>query len=133
MIVVDASVLVVALADDGPDGDAARGRLHAERLNAPELIDLEILSVIRGLERSGQILPRRATLAIRDLAQVPLRRARHTNLTPRCWELRANLTPYDASYVALAEALGVPLVTADTRLARAPGVTCTVEVLSTTS
>ena len=132
MLVVDASILVVALADDGPDGDTARRRLQGERLSAPELIDLEVVSVVRGLERSGQILPRRAALAVRDLVDVPLARARHVSLLARCWALRNNLTAYDAAYVALAEALEVPLLTADARLGRATGATCDIEVLSTT-
>ena len=69
-------------------------------------------------------------MAVADLASLPLRRARHVNLLSRCWELRENLTPYDAAYVALAEALDVTLVTADRRMAQAPGPRCTVEVLS---
>ena len=72
MIVVDASVLTVALVDDGVDGDRARSRLRGERLAAPELVDLEVLSVLRGLVRSGQVLPRSASLAIDDLLAMPI-------------------------------------------------------------
>lgn len=74
--------------------------------------------------------PRRAELAVADLASLPLRRARHVDLLSRCWQLRENLTPYDAAYVALAEALDVALVTADRRMAQAPGLRCTIDVLA---
>lgn len=130
MIVVDAGVLTVALVDDGVDGDRARSRLRGERLAAPELVDLEVLSVLRGLVRSGQVLPRRASLAIDDLQAMPIERAPHHRLLERCWELRDNITPYDAAYVALAEALEVPLVTGDARLARSTGPRCRIEVLT---
>ena len=72
---------------------------------------------------------RRAVLALADLGTLPLRRAPHRPLLARCWELRDNLTIYDAAYIAVAEALGVLLLTADARLAKAPGPTCTIEVL----
>ncbi|GAB2874585.1 type II toxin-antitoxin system VapC family toxin [Nocardioides pacificus] len=129
MLVVDASVLVAALADDARDGDAARLRLRGERLLAPELIDLEVASVLRGRLAGGHLESGRAELALADLADLPLQRAPHRPLLGRCWELRANLSVYDAAYVALAEALGADLVTADARLARAPGVRCRIEVL----
>ena len=129
MIVVDASVLATALGDDGPDGDHARARLRGERLSAPELVDLEVTSVLRRQVHSGAADPRRAALALADLAVLPLRRAPHRPLLARCWELRDNLTVYDASYVALAEVLDVTLLTADGRLARAPGLRCHVEIL----
>jgi predicted nucleic acid-binding protein len=129
VLVVDASALVVTLADDGSDGDLARGRLRGESLAAPELVDLEVVSVLRKQLAVGTLDARRAGLALTDLADLPLRRAPHLPLLGRCWELRDNLTVYDAAYVALAEALDVPLITADGRLARAPGTTCQIEVL----
>lgn len=130
MIVIDASVLAPALGDDGEDGDQARSRLSGEVLAAPELIDLEVSSVFRRLLLAGRIPPRRAELAMSDLAVLPLRRVSHQPLISRCWELRDNLTPYDAAYVALAEALGVVLVTSDSRLSNAPGRRCEVEVIT---
>lgn len=130
MIVVDASVLAVALADDSPDGDAARARLRGQDLAAPELVDLEATSVIRRHLLSGQLDTRRAELALADLVALPLRRCAHLPLLPRCWELRQNLTTYDAAYVALAELLDVVLVTADGRLAAAPGPRCRIETLA---
>ena len=129
MIVVDASVLAVALADDGQDGDHARARLRGEQLTAPDLVDLEVASVWRRQMRDGAMDARRAALALADLAALPLRRAAHKALLARCWELRDNLTIYDASYVALAEALEVTLLTGDGRLARSAGPRCPIEVL----
>jgi predicted nucleic acid-binding protein len=126
VIVIDASVLATALGDDGEDGDAARRRLRGEELAAPEIVDLEVASVWRRTLTDE----RRGALALADLADLPLRRARHLPLLRRCWELRHNLTPYDAVYVALAEALEVALLTADGRLARASGIRCAVDVLS---
>ena len=130
MIVVDASVLAVALGGDGAQGTMARQRLRGEVLSAPELIDLEVLSVLRRNVASGSVTAQRGTEAMRDLIELPLQRAPHRPLLRRCWELRHNLTSYDASYVALAEALDVALLTADERLADAPGLRCTVELLA---
>lgn len=130
MIVVDASVVVTALADDGPDGDSVRRRLRSERLAAPHVIDLEVASALRRMAAAGDLEPRRAELAMADLLELRLERVPHRQLLRRCWELRDNLTVYDAAYVALAEALGTKLLTADTRLARAPGSRCAVEVLA---
>jgi predicted nucleic acid-binding protein len=126
VIVIDASVLATALGDDSEDGANARARIRGEELAAPEIVDLEVVSVWR------RTLPdeRRAALALADLVELPLRRARHLPLLARCWELRHNLTAYDAAYVALAEALDVALLTADRRLARAAGVRCRIECLS---
>jgi predicted nucleic acid-binding protein len=128
VLVVDASVVVVALADDGPDGDQARARLHGEQLAAPELLDVEVASVLRRQVRLGAVASRRADFALADLAAVPLARAPHQPLLTRCWELRDNLTIYDATYVALAEALGVDFLTGDVRLANATGPRCHIEV-----
>ena len=129
MIVVDASVLATALADDGSDGDRARSRLAGETIASPELVDLEVTSVLRRAALDGRLEARRSGQALDDLAALPLRRAPHLPLLPRIWELRANVTVYDAAYVALAEALGIALLTADRRLAAAPGVRCDVELL----
>ncbi len=129
MIVVDASVLAPALADDGPDGDLARQRLRGERLTAPEVIDLEVTSVLRRGAAAGRLASRRADLALQDLVDLPLRRAPHRPLLARCWQLRHTVSPYDAAYVALAEALGLVLLTADRRLSQAPGLTCQVDVV----
>jgi predicted nucleic acid-binding protein len=129
VLVVDASVLAVALADDGTDGDAARTRLRGEELAAPELLDLEVTSVLRKHRSAGLIDDRRVLLALTDLRALPIHRAPHLPLVSRCWELRENLTVYDAAYVALAELLQVDLLTGDGRLGAAPGPRCGIEVL----
>lgn len=130
MIVVDASVLVTALGDDGPEGDRARGRLHGERLTAPHLVDLEVTSAWRRLAAAGDLDDRRVRLALDDLRSLRMDRVGHAPLIGRCWELRDTLTVYDGAYVALAELLEVALLTADVRLARARGPMCEIEVLS---
>jgi predicted nucleic acid-binding protein len=129
VIVVDASVLAPALADDGVDGDGVRERLRGEQLTAPALVDLEVVSTLRRAARAGRLDDRRSGQALTDLAALPLRRVPHLPLLSRIWELRDNLTAYDAAYVALAEALDALLLTADGPLGRAPGVRCEVEVL----
>jgi predicted nucleic acid-binding protein len=130
VIVVDASVLAPALGDDGTSGDLARDRLRGEQLVAPALIDLEVASVWRRQSHAAQLPERRVALALSDLIDLPLERVAHHRLLKRCWELRDNLSTYDASYVALAEVLDVVLVTADRRMAAAPGIRCAVDVLS---
>ena len=130
MLVVDASVLATALIDDGRDGDRARFRLRGQALTAPAVIDLEVLSAFRQQLARGAVDVRRVELALDDLEALPLRRAPHLPLLARCWSHRDNLTPYDAAYVALAELLGIVLLTADARLANAPGVSCSIELLA---
>lgn len=129
MIVVDASILVTALADDGDDGDRVRDRLRSERLAAPHLIDIEVASAWRRLAAAGDLDERRAQLAFDDLRAFRIERAPHGPLLSRCWELRTNLTVYDAAYVALAELLDVMLLTADARIDAAPGVRCSIELM----
>jgi predicted nucleic acid-binding protein len=130
VIVLDAGVLVTALADDGVVGAAVRDRLAGEVLAAPELIDLEVASAFRKLVRTERLDAVRAEQALEDLMAVPIRRASHTRLLSRCWELRDNLTQYDAAYVALAEALEATLLTADARLARSTGPRCQLELIA---
>jgi len=128
VIVVDASMLYTTLVDDAADGNRARERLSSEALAAPMLVDLEIVSSLRRGVRDGLVDERRSRRALAGLSTLRLRRARHLPLLPRIWELRENVTSYDAAYVALAELLGVALLTADARLARAPGPRCAVEL-----
>jgi predicted nucleic acid-binding protein len=111
-------------------GRAARARLAGQHLVAPELLDLEAVSVFRKLVRAGKISERTAATAVQELATFPVHRWPHARLLERCWSLKDNVTPYDASYIALAELLAVPLVTTDARLARAPGLRCAIEVLA---
>jgi predicted nucleic acid-binding protein len=130
VVVVDASVLAPALADDGPDGVLARRRLRGEILLAPALVDLEVASVLRTAHRAGRLPDLRARQAMADLRALPLHRTWHRELLPRIWALRANVTAYDAAYVALAEVFKATLLTADAQLARASGPRCTIEVLA---
>ncbi|MFZ2059286.1 MAG: type II toxin-antitoxin system VapC family toxin [Acidimicrobiales bacterium] len=129
MIVADASVIAPALADDDADGDRARERLQGERLVAPELLDLEVVAVIRKALFAGVLDERRAAIALADLADLDLERVSHQPLLVRIWELHRNITPYGAAYVALAETIEATLVTADRRLAQAPGLRCQMEYL----
>jgi predicted nucleic acid-binding protein len=129
MIVVDASIVVTALADDGPDGDRVRERLRDEHLVAPHLIDVEAVSAWRRLAASGSIDDRRADFAMEDLRALRMDRVPHLPLIERCWQLRKNLTIYDAAYVALAEAMEVALLTADAKLESATGPRCRIELL----
>lgn len=127
---VDASVVVTAISVAGADGERSRDRLiEGADLHAPDLLDLEVLSVLRRRARSGDIDEADAGIALETLAELRLTRYPHLPLLPRVWTLRTNLSPYDAAYVALAEELACPLVTGDRRIARAPGIGCAVEVL----
>ncbi len=130
MIVVDASVIVVALGDDGDAGRLVRRRLRGERLSAPEVIDLEVLSAWRRLVAAGALTEDRALQSVGDLVDLRVRRVSHRPLMARCWELRSNVTAYDAAYVALAERLDTTLVTVDGALAGAPGPRCPIELLT---
>ena len=130
MIVIDASVLANVLADDGGDGALARDLVsRSGDLHAPDLVDVETVSALRKRWLAGDVNDERFALALDDLEALELARFPALPLMRRAYELRANVTAYDAAYVALAEVLGCPLVTADARLARAPGITCEVKVL----
>jgi predicted nucleic acid-binding protein len=130
VIAVDASVLLELLLRT-PSVKTAEGRLFASRetLHAPHLLDLEITQVLRRYAASGAVPAERCAMALADLADFPVRRYAHDVLLPRIWELRANLTAYDAAYVALAEALDARLLTRDGRLARARGHHARIELL----
>src|SRR5699024_1231771 len=111
------------------DGERARARLSGETLAAPELIDLEVSSVLRHLTLAGKLSLPRAESALADLAALPMRRVPHRTVISRCWQLRANLTTYDAAYVATAEIFDLVLVTANIGLTRASKLRCKIEVL----
>jgi predicted nucleic acid-binding protein len=131
VIVVDASVLANVVGDDGPDGQRARREVRAAGdLAAPDLADVETVAVLRRRWLAGTIPDDRFAAAVRDLEDLDLDRYPALRFMRRAWELRANVTPYDAAYVALAEILGCELWTADQRLAKAPGPACAIRVLN---
>jgi predicted nucleic acid-binding protein len=125
VIVVDSSALVQALLTKR----SSRARLQAETLHAPFLLDSEVLSTLRGHHRAGKISLVAAEGLVDEVGRMDLSRHSAVPLARRAWDLRDDLTAYDACYVALAERLGCPLVTADARIARAPGRRCDVEVV----
>jgi predicted nucleic acid-binding protein len=132
LIVVDASVLANALADDDVDGRAARARLMADGdLVGPDLVDVETVAVLRKRWMAGDLSKNRFSVAIDDLEDLDLVRYPALPLMRRAFALRNNVTAYGAVYVALAERLECVLVTADQRLAAAPSITCPVELLRT--
>ncbi|MGH3962693.1 MAG: type II toxin-antitoxin system VapC family toxin [Pseudonocardiaceae bacterium] len=128
MIVVDASVIVEVII--GSVG--AADRLAGERLVAPAIVDGEAGSAVRRQWRHGSLDDERASIAIGALGALEIMRFEHRALLPRAWELRHNLTFTDGLYVALAEQLGIPLVTLDARIATAPRLAADVEVLART-
>jgi predicted nucleic acid-binding protein len=130
VIVVDACVLANALADDGDDGHTARAELRAASgFAAPDLIDVETVSVLRKRWLRHTLTEARFGTAVAHLQQLDFERVPTLRLMGRAFELRANVSAYDACYVALAETLDCELVTVDARLATAPGPRCPIRVL----
>jgi predicted nucleic acid-binding protein len=124
-VVVDASVVIAALLDVGDAGAWAEELLvSSPSLQAPELIRAEATNVLRRLERAKQISTAEANAAHEDLMQLKLELFGFDEFGERVWELRHAVTSYDAWYIALAEALALPLATLDERLAKAPGTNC---------
>ena len=123
-VVVDSSVLIAALVDTGPHGAWAEELIGKEPLHAPELVRVETTNILRRLERAKQISTPEANAAHDDLTQLDIELFTFEPFADRIWELRHNVTSYDAWYVALAEALELPLTTLDGRLAKAVGPTC---------
>jgi predicted nucleic acid-binding protein len=130
VIVVDASVVLDVLLRT-PDSDALLERMLGASpvVHAPHLLDLEVAQVTRRYWLAGEIGAGRGTEVIADLGALPIRRYPHEHMLERIWELRGNVTAYDAAYLALAEALDMPLLTRDRRLAAAPGHRARVEVV----
>jgi predicted nucleic acid-binding protein len=130
VIVVDASAMTEFLLQT-PLGVRVEARLFrdGDEFHAPHLIDVEVAQALRRLVRTGEVRAERAEEAIADLTDTDLRRHAHVALLGRTWELRDNLTSYDAMYIALAEAIASPLVTCDGPLGTTPGHTVRVEVI----
>ena len=122
--VVDASVLVKALVDAGPAGEWAELIVAGGLLHAPQLALAETVNILRRLERAEAITAAEASAAFEDLMQLNIELFSFEPFAERIWELRHNLTSYDAWYVALAEALHLPLATLDERLAKSKGPRC---------
>ena len=127
-IVVDASAVVAALVDVGPDGDWAQAELRGEDLVAPHLLPVEAANILRRAALTGGISADVATIAHDDLLALRVDLYPYELVASRVWELRNNLTAYDGWYVALAEAVGAPLITLDARIAHAPGLRCEVRL-----
>lgn len=124
-LVLDASA-ALELTRDNVDAALPDGRLYA-----PAIIDIEYLHTLRRFVRMKQLTPDRARTRIADWVDNDLTRVQHVLLLSRMWQLRDNIATYDAAYVALAEKLEIPLVTADRRLARAAAAYCEVITVET--
>jgi predicted nucleic acid-binding protein len=129
LIVLDASAAVDWLLDTRV-GLQIEQRIAggAERVHAPHLIDIEVAQVLRRYARDKTLTDSRAEAALYDLADIPITRYSHSAFMPRVWQLRHNFTAYDSLYIALAEALDVPLLTRDKKLAAGPGHSARVEL-----
>jgi predicted nucleic acid-binding protein len=125
VIVADASAAVSALLNDG----AARGAFGDEQVHVPHLIDAEVPNALRRLVAAGRLAPDAAWEALDRWRRLGLTRYPMVGLLDRIWELRENVSAYDASYIALAESLDCALMTADARLGLAPGTRCVVTVV----
>lgn len=125
MIVLDASAALSGLLNAGP----ARASLAGEQVHAPHLIDSEVASGLRRHVATGHIVADHGWAALDAWRRLGLTRYATHGLLERVWELRSNLSAYDAGYVALAESLGCVLVTADARISRAPGLRCSITVV----
>ena len=132
MIVVDASVLANAFTDDGPVGAHGRAELGRDpHWAAPEHLVVEVFSAIRGRWLGHKISEQRAVDALTAMAAATIDLVAATPLLDRMWELRRNVTGYDAAYLAVAETFGCALVTADARLTRVPDIRCEVRLALT--
>ncbi|MGH3781484.1 MAG: type II toxin-antitoxin system VapC family toxin [Pseudonocardiaceae bacterium] len=131
LAVIDASVLAAFYAADDPRREAvAQGLAAGHALFAPAHLDAEVVSALRGMARNNPVLQAAVPGALRHLTAFPIRRMPLAPLLDRMWELRDNVTPYDAAYVALAERLDGPLVTCDGKLAAASGVRCSFDLIA---
>ena len=130
MIVLDASAAIEWLLQTSA-GRRVEQRIfsHSESIHAPHLLDVEVIQVLRRLVRERVVPIPRADQAITDLSDLRINRYPHVLLLPRIWQLRHNLSAYDAAYVALAEEIGAILLTRDRRLASASGHSARIQVL----
>lgn len=132
-VVVDASALVTLVLEPGSLGDAVSGAINGRAIFVPSLAEYEVTNVIRRFEASGRLSAAAAVDAYGRFRSIPLRVAGFAPLAPRLWELRHNATAFDGAYIALAEALGCELLTADRRLLAVSGLRCPVLAFDPTS
>lgn len=130
-IVVDTSAVIEVVCALNPDPGLIDRLATGDRLFVPHVLDIEVLSVIRRLERTSHLQTERAAVALTLFSELALSRVSHEPLRGRIWELRGTVAPHAASFVALAEALEAPLVTCDGRLSRASGPRCRFEIYGT--
>lgn len=123
-VILDASAVVAALIDNGRAGRWAEGLLAGHDLAAPHLLLVEVANILRRAALAGEVSSMEATAAHADLLELRVELFPYEPFAPRVWELRSNITAYDAWYVALAEALEAPLATLDRKLAQASGPRC---------
>jgi len=130
LIVVDASAVLELLLRT-EKGIKVQGRMldSAESLHAPHLLDIEVTQTLRRLVNLKEITAARGKQAIEDYIALNIKRAEHTELLERIWTLRDSVTAYDATYVALSEALDAPLITCDAKLARSHGHRARIELI----
>jgi predicted nucleic acid-binding protein len=129
VIVLDTSAIVEFLLGSDPVAERVREFAAGEKLAAPHAVDLECASTLRGLVNGGKLAPDEAERALVLLGRMKIRRYGHVPLLARIWQLRHNMWPYDAAYVALAESLGAELVTVDAKIEKVPGLVCAVRNL----
>jgi predicted nucleic acid-binding protein len=126
VIVLDTSAMVELLVGRDAIADQVRGLVVGQRLAAPHAIDLECASTLRGLVNGSKLPADEAERALELLAKMNVKRYGHAALLPRIWQLRNNMWPYDAAYVALAESLTAQLMTIDAKIEKVPGIRCEV-------
>lgn len=128
MIVLDSSAALAVLVSSPPNEELIERVMADGDLHAPHLIDVEVVHALRRLVHQAELTPERADLALVDFGDLAIVRYPHADLRDRMWELRENLTAYDAAFVALSEVLDVPLLTTDHRLSRSPAHHAYIEV-----
>jgi len=129
LLVIDASAIVTLLIDPSAAGEAVGERMRLATLLAPSLLPFEVANVLRRRRNAGLLSDAESSLAHSELLDLPIDLWPWQSMAARAWELGANLSSYDAAYVALAEETGATLITRDARLAAAPGIRCAVEVI----
>jgi predicted nucleic acid-binding protein len=130
MMVLDASSAVEWLLGTALGEQVDRFIGNQRTVHAPYLLDVEVLQAVRRLTLAGKLTLFRAAAVVDDLEGLRVKRYPHDDLRRRIWSLRANISAYDATYIALAEALDAPLVTCDKKLASAPGHCASIELIS---